>query len=200
MSSFRLLAAALFFSSLLGCSAAEPDRLDSVEPASTTQAPSDTSPPVQAQDYRDLEDNADESDGEPVVKRLVGWWNHPEILSRLDLEEKQSEAMTTYLRNIELSYQLSQSKLKQARLEQTRMIEDPKASRSQIEKINREQLQPLSISMLELNIEARLWVREQLSDEQLASILKTSPGFFRGRWFRPSSHAVREGKIKEHKS
>jgi hypothetical protein len=201
MIALRFTALAAVLTALLACTPESPTAKVAAVPApapieTASQADHVKPEPGSNEPDASIDDHADE----PIIPHVVGWWNNAEILSRLNLPEDKSAALVAHLKNLELSYQLAQSRLKQARHEQTRMIEDPAATRADIERLNREQLQTLSISMLELNIEARLWVREQLSDQQIASMLKVAPGFFRARWFRPSRAPMRQGQVKEDKS
>jgi hypothetical protein len=119
------------------------------------------------------------------------------LISQLQLPKAQSDQLTEHLRNLELSYQLAQSDLRQIRVEQLRMLEDPSVSAADIERFHRERLRTASIAMLDLNIAARLWVREHVTPEQLAGILRTSPGFFRVRWFRSARVPTVQGKVRE---
>jgi hypothetical protein len=201
MIALRFTALATVLTALLACTPESPSSKVEAGPApalieTANQADRVKPEPQSTEPGAGIEDHADE----PIIPHVVGWWNNAEILSRLNLPEDKSTALVAHLKNLELSYQLAQTKLKQARHEQTRMFEDPGSTRADIERLNREQVQALSISMLELNIEARLWVREQLSEQQLASMFKVAPGFFRARWFRPSRIPMREGDVKEKKS
>lgn len=140
---------------------------------------------------------ADDRDEEPVVLALLGWWTREDMRIALSLSDRQNAAFSSQLRNFELSYQLAHTKLRDARRAQARMIEDADTPGAQILAFHREQMQKYSTETLEINIQARLWVREQLSTQQMAVVLQRWPGFFRARWFRPARTEVRQGQVRE---
>jgi len=124
-----------------------------------------------------------------------GWWTLDEAQRALQLSPAQIEAFAKRLRNDELSYQLAQTELRQARRRQAQLLEMEDVDIEQIRALHREQLQPRSERILQINFEARLWVREQLSADQVQAALRFSPRFFRARWFRSSKGAVQEVKM-----
>lgn len=128
---------------------------------------------------------------------IVGWWDRPEALSGLGLTEADVATIAPQLRNIELSYQLAQTQLRDARKQQLQMLQDPSVSSERIRQFHASELQRLSAAMLEQNLAARLLVREQLSEAQLAAVEQHSPGFFRIRWFRNARIPVHQGRVSE---
>ncbi|MEZ5456611.1 MAG: hypothetical protein R3F04_10965 [Lysobacteraceae bacterium] len=126
---------------------------------------------------------------------LTAWWNRPEVLAILQLSPQQQKDFERYLSNQELGYQLASANLKRARTEQIRMIEDPQITRDVIEAFHREHIQSESTSMLEANIQARLWVRERLSPQQLQALLLHDPRFFRASWFRRARGELQQGSV-----
>lgn len=133
----------------------------------------------------------------PRMPGIVGWWDRPEALTGLGLTEADVAGIAPQLRNIELSYQLAQTQLREARKQQLQMLQDPSISSERIRQFHASELQRLSAAMLEHNLAARLLVREQLSEAQLATIEQHSPGFFRIRWFRDARIPVHQGRVSE---
>lgn len=180
--------------SMCACSRAAPESAaadNAGRPASIASAvPAATPTPVE-------EPAVSEREEDPVIPGLVAWWTRPDVGAVLQLSEAEAKEIAGHLRNLELSYQLAQTRLRDARREQTRMIEDASVAGADILRFHREQLQTLSTEALELNIAARVWVRERLSAEQKAAILKRAPGFFRARWFRTARMNVHEGEVRK---
>lgn len=115
---------------------------------------------------------------------LLGWWDRPEALAELGLTPAEGAAMAAQLGKLERVYQTAQRQLRQVRRTQMLMLQDPKVPGADIKRFNQRNLQYLLTTMLDQDIAARLWVREQLSAEQRARVLQRSPGFFAKRWFR----------------
>lgn len=126
---------------------------------------------------------------------LTAWWVRPEVLAVLQLSPQQQIEFERYLTNQELGYQLASANLKRARNQQIQMIEDPQTRRDVIEVFHREHIQAESTAMLEANIQARLWVRERLSPQQLQSIIQHDPRFFRAGWFRRARGDLQQGSV-----
>jgi hypothetical protein len=188
-----LLGAGLLAASIAACSRAEPATETTPErpPALIAQ------PTPAADDEQEAPSALSDGDEEPRIPGLVAWWTRPDINAVLQLSDAEAREIGGHLRNLELSYQLAQTRLREARRAQTRMIEDVNIEGADILRFHREQLQTLSTEALELNIAARVWVRDRLSAEQKAAILERSPGFFRARWFRPARVNVREGEVRK---
>ena len=186
MRNFYLALAGSLLLALVACSA-EPE-IHSAATANArtdTQAPSASTTPI---DQPSL----------PQRRRLSpGWWTLSEVHTALDLRPEQVDAFAKRLRNDELSYQLAQSELRQSRQRQTKLLEAHDMDAGQIRTIHRDQLLPQSERILQINFEARLWVRQQLTPEQVQAALRYSPHFFRARWFRSARGTVREVRLEK---
>lgn len=115
---------------------------------------------------------------------MRGWWEGPEALTELGLTAAEGATVAAELGKLERSYQTAQRQLRQVRRTQLLMLQDPKVPSADIKRFNQRNLQYLLTTMLDQDIAARLWVREQLSAEQRARVLQRSPRFFGVRWFR----------------
>ena len=120
---------------------------------------------------------------------ILGWWDRPAALAELGLTPAEGAAMAAQLGKLERAYQTAQRQLRQVRRTQMLMLQDPKVPGADIKRFNQRNLQYLLSTMLDQNIAARLWVREQLSAEQRARVLQRSPRFFGLRWFRAAHQA-----------
>lgn len=177
---------------ITACTAATPETAPVQAPAAATAVTAELPVAIAAGDA--------ESEDEPVVMALIGWWTRADVRDVLGLSPREASELSAHLRNTELSYQLAHTRLRDARREQARMIEDTGIPGERILAFHREQLQTASRETLDLNISARLWVRERLNAEQTAAVLKQWPGFFRARWFRPARIQVRQGQVRDTQS
>jgi hypothetical protein len=184
---------------LVGCAdrigdiAEEPDQITTARQAAQ-RAPSASSTGLnKSADAPDVD--ADIGDEEPVIPGIVAWWTRADKLFDFEFPGQEMATLSDRLSNLELSYQLAQSQLRQARREQVRMLEDPAIADAEIERLHRERLQAASAAMLQANFSARLWARKHLTEDQLAAILKAYPTFFRVRWFRTPRGPVVQGQV-----
>jgi hypothetical protein len=118
---------------------------------------------------------------------LLGWWDRPEALDSLGLTLAEGAALATELSKLERSYQIAQRQLRTIRHTQLEMLHDARVPGADIRRFNRENLQKLLASMGDDDIAARLWVRQQLSTDRQALVLKRSPEFFGVPWFRAAN-------------
>lgn len=144
------------------------------------------------------EADADPADAEPAPARrgarFVGWWQDAELSAEIGIPAGLRQQLATELENLQISYQITQTRLNEARKKQSAMLADPGESRDQLLAFNRTEILPLSEKMQSLNFEARLLVRSRLDRAQLLEVGK-HPQFFSGRWFKASPLPVREGKV-----
>ncbi len=184
MRTLHLALAGLLLLSLVACGA-EPE---STSPTSASPLADGQAPTVPT-----------DTQANPTQRRGLspGWWTLPEVQTALMLSPEQIDSFTKHLRNDELSYQLAQTALRQSRRRQTTLLEASVIDAEQIRAIHREQLLPQSERIVQINFEARLWVRQQLTPEQVQAALRYSPRFFRARWFRSARGAVREVRLEK---
>lgn len=131
----------------------------------------------------------------PRPRLAPGWWSSAEMQTTLKLSPAQVDAFSRRLRNDELSYQLAQTEMRQARRDQAALLEAFPIDVAAVSAVHQERLQPPSQRILQINFEARLWVRQQLSPAQVRAALDYSPHFFRARWFRSARGKVQEVKM-----
>lgn len=126
---------------------------------------------------------------------VVQWWDRKPVCDRIGLAEEQRLALASELRNLQVSYQILQTSLRDARARQTAMFLDPSATEEALGVYNRKEVARLSDEIQALNFKARLLVRNRLTRAQLEAVGKELPGFFAGRWFESSKVDVRQGKV-----
>jgi hypothetical protein len=129
------------------------------------------------------------------MSNLMDWWNNPKLCKELNIEDSLRARIGKELDNLQTTYQLTQSQLNEARKRQTKMLFDPKLSKAELEKFNREQVVPLSDRMQATNFAARLLVRSMIDPSQLKTIENSHPQFFTSRWFKTTKVPIRQGKV-----
>ena len=115
---------------------------------------------------------------------LLGWWDRPEALARLDLTAADAALVATELRRFERSYQTAQRQLYTVSRTQLQMLRDPKVPSADIRRFQQRNTLALTTSMMDADIAARIAVRGALSADRLARMLEQSPEFFGLSWFR----------------
>lgn len=137
--------------------------------------------------------------GGPGSKRGAGsflvWWQQEKVCTELGLGAELRKKIAAELDNLQTSYQLTQTRLNDARKMQTALLLGADFDREKVKAFNQKEVVPLSEKMQALNFEARLVVRAALSAEQLAKIAAQHPRFFTARWFKTSPLPVREGQV-----
>ncbi len=135
----------------------------------------------------------------PGSKRSAGsflvWWQQEQFCTELGLSQELRKKLAAELDNLQTSYQLTQTKLNDARKKQTEMLLGAEFDRAAVKAFNQKEVVVLSEKMQALNFEARLVVRAALSAEQLAKIAARHPRFFTSRWFKTSPLPVRQGQV-----
>lgn len=126
---------------------------------------------------------------------VVGWWTREPVCDRIGLTAEQRRTFAADLRNLQVSYQILQTSLSDARARQTAMLLDPATTEAALLAYNRKEVARLTDELQALNFKARLQVRKGLTRVQLETIGKELPGFFAGRWFDSSRREVRQGKV-----
>lgn len=134
----------------------------------------------------------------PHGTTLIGWWTNQTLCQEWKISDSQLQELTKTLENFQISYQVQQNKLNQARKEQSGMFLDPKVNAADLAKFNQENVADPSSQMQDINFKARLFVRESLSADQLALIQAKNPGFFSAKWFQ-GNRQLQVGKVVQKK-
>lgn len=135
----------------------------------------------------------------PAPKRDVGqfvtWWKNDKLARDLGLDDVQRKQLTAELENLQVGYQLAQTRLNEARTKQSAMMIDPAVDRAALVAFHQAEIAPPTDAMQQANFDARLAVRSRLRPDQLAAIGRDQPLFFSARWFKTSRVPVREGRV-----
>jgi hypothetical protein len=125
---------------------------------------------------------------------LVGWWQREEFCAELGIDPALRKQLAAELDNMQVTYQVIQTRLTEARQRQSALLLDPAAGKDKLY-MSHGAVAAASDSLRELNFEARLLVRDKLKPGQLARIAGMKPQFFASRWFKASAVPVLEGKV-----
>lgn len=129
------------------------------------------------------------------VGQFVTWWKNDKLTRDLGLDEAQRQQLTAELENLQVGYQLAQTRLNEARKKQSAMMIDSAVDRAALVAFHRTEIAPPTDAMQQANFDARLVVRSRLRPDQLSAIGRSQPLFFSARWFKTSRVPVREGRV-----
>ena len=123
---------------------------------------------------------------------LLGWWDRPEALARLELTAADAALVATELRRFERSYQTAQRQLYTVNRTQLQMLRDLKVPSADIRRFQQRNTLALTTSMMDADIAARLAVRGAMGADRLARVSEQSPEFFGLSWFRTAADPLIE--------
>lgn len=123
------------------------------------------------------------------------WWQQEKLSDDLGIPSELRKELATRLEALQTSYQIAETRLRDARRKQSALLFDPAVAKQKLTDFNRTEVAANSDRLQALNFEARLLVRGRLSPEQLKRIASSHPQFFSARWFKSSRVPVLEGKV-----
>ncbi len=140
----------------------------------------------------------------PTTKKNMGrlpvaWWDQAELCQQLGIREDQRVEFAEKLNHLQMSYQIAQTKLNDARQRQSNDMFDPTIDAQTIETLHRQDISTASAEILSLNFQARLFVRNALNANQLQKLQIEAPRFFSAKWFKRPRNKTYKGKVIEKK-
>lgn len=126
---------------------------------------------------------------------FLAWWQQEKLSEELGIPSELRKELAARLETLQTSYQIAETRLREARRQQSALLLDPAVDAQKLTDFHRTEVAANSDRLQALNFEARLLVRGRLSPEQLKRIAGSYPQFFSARWFKSSRVPVLEGKV-----